>query len=399
MTKEKITLERALILPCGVVLKNRIAKSAMSDSLGDGEGNPTQSQIRLYERWAQGGIALSIIGEVQIDSLCPEKPGNLVLGAHSNINTLLDLTRRASIKEAHIWPQLGHAGALSHRAISEPIGPSALNIGDFHCKGMSIEDIKALPNKYAKAALVAKEAGFTGVQIHAGHGFLLSQFLSPLFNHRTDQYGGSLKNRCRLIIEVIDQVRKIVGPGFPIGIKLNASDLIEGGLTTEDALENIRRLDQTSLDLIEVSGGTYFPGAKSSSDSSSKGVYYKSFAQRAKAITPIPIMITGGVKSLSDASALLQDKSTDLVGLARAMVLNPDLANDWFAGINKTLSFPRFDSPPPEGITAWYTMRINAIALDQDQDHQPALALETALEQYLKRDEMKCLKWRKYFKT
>ncbi len=397
MTKDKITLERALILPCGAVLKNRMAKSAMSDSLGDGEGNPTQAQIRLYERWAQGGIALSIIGEVQIDPLCPEKPGNLVLGPHSNMKTLLNLTRRASIKEAHIWPQLGHAGALSHRAISEPIGPSALNIGDFHCKGMSIEEIKALPNNYAKAAQLAKEAGFTGVQIHAGHGFLLSQFLSPLFNHRTDQYGGSLKNRCRLIIDVIDQVRKIVGPGFPIGIKLNASDLIEGGLTTEDALENIRRLDQTSLDLIEVSGGTYFPGAKSSSDSSSKGVYYKSFAQRAKAVTSIPLMVTGGVKSLSDASALLQDKSTDLVGLARAIVLIPNLANDWLAGINPTLSFPRFDSPPAEGITAWYTMRINAIALDKE--HQPALTLETALEQYLKRDEMKCLKWRKHFKT
>ena len=386
-----------ITLPCGAQLKNRLVKSAMSDSLGDGEGNPSQGQIRLYEKWAQGGLALSIIGEVQITPHYPEKPGNLVLGEYSDKTALKALTQKSCINGAHIWPQLGHAGALSHRPISRPKGPSALKIEDFHCDGMTIEEVEALPDQYAKAALLAKEVGFTGVQIHAGHGFLLSQFLSPLFNHREDHYGGSLENRSRIILAIINAVRLAVGPHYPIGIKINASDLLEGGLTEEDALAHIRLLNKTRLDLIEISGGTYFPGAKSSSDSSSKGVYYNAFAQRAKNLTSIPLMITGGIKSLSDASALLQDESADLVGLARAMVLNPNLANDWFAGFNQTLNFPRFDSPPAEGITAWYTMRINAIALDQT--HLPALTLETALRQYLKRDEMKCLKWRKHFKS
>ena len=222
-----------------------------------------------------------------------------------------------------------------------------------------------------------------------------SQFLSPLFNLRDDKYGGNIENRCRIILTIIEAVRLVVGPNYPIGIKINASDLLEGGLTEDDALAHVCLLDKPSLDLIEISGGTYFPGAKSSSDSSSKGVYYKVFAQRAKNLTSIPLMVTGGVKSLSDASRLLQDKSTDLVGLARAMVLNPNLANDWLAGLNQTLNFPRFDSPPAEGITAWYTMRINAIALDEEKSVSAPLTL--ALNQYLEKDELRSTKWRTFF--
>ncbi len=389
-------LEHSLRLPCGAVLKNRLAKSAMSDSLGDGKGNPTQAQIRLYEKWAKGGIGLSIIGEVQIDSLCPEKPGNLVLGKGSNIDALQELARLASLEEAHIWPQLGHAGALSHRPISEPMGPSALNIDDFQCAGMSIKEVEALPSSYAKAALLAKKVGFTGIQIHAGHGFLLSQFLSPLFNRRNDHFGGSIKKRCRIIIDIIDRIRQTVGPNFPIGIKLNASDLIEGGLTNEDALENIRLLNQTSLDLIEVSGGTYFPGAESSSDRVTQDVYYADFCLMAKQITNIPIMVTGGIKTCADALYLIKNESADIVGIARALVLNPNLTNDWLNGEPNPV-FPRFESPPPEGITAWYTMRINAISLDKETNF--TLDLTTAIKQYLERDALRSATWQKKFGT
>lgn len=388
-------LKKSIMLPCGAVLKNRLAKSAMSDSLGNGEGNPTQAQIRLYERWAQGGVALSIIGEVQIDFRYPEKPGNLVFGLNSDLEALRELTKRASIEGTHIWPQLGNAGALSHQPISIPTGPSALHIDHFKCEGMSLADIKSLPKSYAKAALLAKESGFTGVQIHAGHGFLLSQFLSPLFNRRKDQYGDSIENRCRLLIDIIDQVRMAVGPAFPIGIKINASDLIEGGVTQEDALENIRLLDKTSLDLIEISGGTYFPGAKSSSDSARKGVYFAEFAKQAKKLTKIVIMVTGGIKSKADAQNLLAHESSDLIGLARALILDPNLAKHWLDDLDKDPGFPSFDAPPPEGITSWYTMRINAIALDQEKDF--SLPLDIAIEQYQKRDELRCIQWQKVF--
>ncbi|WP_315983727.1 oxidoreductase [Aliamphritea spongicola] len=281
-------LSDAIQLPSGAVLKNRIVKSAMSDSLGDGTGNPTAAQIRLYERWAQGGLALSVIGEVQSDPRYPEKPGNLMLWEQSDKDSLRELTARASVNGAHIWPQLGHGGALSHAPVYQPKGPSALHIGDFKCDGMTLEEVLALPETYARSAALAKEVGFTGVQIHAGHGFLLSQFLSPLFNRRDDQYGGSVAARARIVTEIITAVREALGSSFPIGIKINTSDLLEGGLTQQDALQTIKLLDETSLDLIELSGGTYFPGAKSSSDSAAKGPYYLEFAAQARQVTDIP---------------------------------------------------------------------------------------------------------------
>jgi 2,4-dienoyl-CoA reductase-like NADH-dependent reductase (Old Yellow Enzyme family) len=388
-------LKRSLELPCGAVLKNRLAKSAMSDSLADGAGNPTEAQTRLYERWAEGGVALSIIGEVQGDPRFPEKPGNLVLGADSDLKALCSLASRASVEGAHIWPQIGHAGALSHLPISQPTGPSPLKIGNFQCEGMLSADINQLPNMYARAALLAKDVGFTGVQIHAARGFLLSQFLSPLFNRRTDQYGGSIEARCRIIVEVIDKVRCAVGPSFPIGIKINSSDKLEGGLTQNDALEAIRILDQTSIDLIEISGGTYFPEAKASSDSSALGPYFVDFSQRAEDVTSVPLMATGGVKTREDALDSLASGAVDMVGLARIMALNPELTNIWLSEAAGNPDFPRFETPPPGGITAWYTMLLTALGNDRESSF--TLDLPSAIRMYEERDEDRCLKWKKKF--
>ena len=384
-------LNRPLELPCGALLKNRLAKSAMSDSFANGAGDPTEAQIRLYERWAQGGVALSIIGEVQADPGFPEKPGNLVLGTGSDLKALHALASRASIEGAHIWPQLGHAGALSHAQISQPTGPSALKIGDFQCAGLTMAEVEQLPAMYARAAVLAKEVGFTGVQIHAGHGFLLSQFLSPLFNRRNDQYGGSLEARSRIIVEVINKVRSAVGPAFPIGLKINSSDQLEGGLTQDDALEVIRILDQTSIDLIEISGGTYFPGARASSDSATAGPYFVGFAQRAKSVTSVPLMVTGGIKTRDEALESLACGATDMVGLARAMVLNPELTNDWLSESGGDPDFPRFAASPPGG----YTMLITALGNDNESSY--SLDLATAMRIYEERDNHRCATWKKTF--
>lgn len=388
-------LNRPLKLPCGAVIKNRLIKSAMSDSLADGEGDPTDAQARLYERWAEGGLGLSIIGEVQVDPRFPEKPGNLVLSADSDLKALQSLASRASTNGAHIWPQLGHAGGLSHLPISQPKGPSALKIGSFQCAGMSEAEVSQLPGMYARAAMLAKDVGFTGGQIHAGHGFLLSQFLSPLFNRRKDQYGGSIEARCRIIVEIIDKVRGAIGASFPIGIKINSSDQLEGGLTQEDALEAIRLLDQTSVDLIELSGGSYFPGAKSSSDSSSRGPYFVEFAEKAKSLTSIPLVVTGGFKTREQALNSLANGTIDSVGLARAFVLNPELANDWLTGTGGEPDFPRFEAPPQGGVTAWYTMFLTAIGNDRDSNF--ALGLSSAIHLYEERDETRCVKWQRKF--
>ncbi len=394
--RPEAVLGRPLKLPCGSVLKNRLIKSAMSDSLGDGAGNPTEAQIRLYERWAEGGAALSLIGEVQGDPRYPEKPGNLVLAPDGNLQAMQALARRGSANGAHIWPQLGHAGALSHLPISLPRGPSALNVEGLRCKEMSLEDIGQLPGAYARAATLAKGAGFAGVQIHAGHGFLLSQFLSPLFNRRRDAYGGPIGGRFRIIGEIIDAVRQATGASFPIGIKINATDRLVGGLTQDDARDVVRLLDRTSVDLVDISGGTYFPGTEAASDSApSSGPYFLDFARQAKAITSIPVVATGGFQTRDQAFEAVEAGFVDAVSLARAMALNPMLANMWLSNDGSDPEFPVFDAPPRGGVTAWYSMRLTALGEDNESqfDMTPALALEA----YEARDERRSKIWRHRF--
>lgn len=389
-------LGRPLELPCGVSLKNRLIKSAMSDSLGDGEGNPTVAQMRLYERWAEGGAALSLIGEVQATPLYPEKPGNLVLVPDADMRAFRTLAKRGSSNGAHIWPQLGHAGALSHLPISEPNGPSALDIDGLQCKEMSLDDIRKLPGIYSNAAKLARDAGFGGVQIHAGHGFLFSQFLSPLFNHRTDAYGGSVEARFRVIHEVVGEVRQAVGPSFPIGIRINSTDKLVGGLTENDALEVVRLLEDTSVDLIDISGGTYFPGAASSSDgTSSSGPYFIGFTRRAKELTSIPIAATGGFETRDHARDAIENGDVDAVSIARAMVLNPSLADTWLSDDGGNPEFPVFDAPPRGGVTAWYSMRLTA--LGEDSESQFDMTPAAAIDAYEVRDEQRCVKWRERF--
>jgi 2,4-dienoyl-CoA reductase-like NADH-dependent reductase (Old Yellow Enzyme family) len=196
---------------------------------------------------------------------------------------------------------------------------------------------------------IGEYPAMSGVQIHAGHGFLLSQFLSPLFNHRKDQYGGSIQARCRITVEIIDKVRSVVGRSFPIGIKINSTDQLEGGLTQGDALEVVGILEQTSIDLIEISGGSYFPGAESSSDSAISGPYFVEFARRARKLTSIPLVVTGGFKTCEQAQDVLASDTVDMIGLGRALVLNPELANNWLSRTYDTLDFPRLDSPPEGG--------------------------------------------------
>ncbi len=391
-----LVLARPLELPCGAVLKNRIAKSAMSDSLGDGAGNPTEAQARLYERWAEGGAAVSMIGEVQVDARFAEKPGNLVFGPRADLAALRAFARRAVVEGAHLWPQLGHAGALAHLPISTPKGPSALDLPGLRCDGLSAAEVESLPALYAEAAVIAQEAGLSGVHLHAGHGFLLSQFLSPLFNHRTDGYGGSIEARSAIVLKIIAEVRRRVGPRFPIGIRINATDKLEGGLTEADALEVVRLLDRTTVDLIDVSGGTYFPGAKASSDGvADDGAYFLAFAQRAKTVTKVPLMLTGGIRTRDHAAEALTSGAADMAGVARAMVLAPELANMWLAEAGGDPEFPRFAPPPPGGITAWYTLRLTALGEDREDGfaHDP----ESALDAYDARDHKRAETWLRQF--
>ncbi len=388
-------LASPLGLPCGLRLENRLVKAAMSDSLGDGAGQPTEDQIELYQRWARGGVGLSVIGEVQVESRYPEKPGNLVLRTDRDHAMFQRLASGGAEGGSRIWPQLGHAGALAHAPISQPAGPSALDVEGLRCAGLSVDEIKALPRIYADAADRAKADGFTGVQVHAGHGFLLSQFLSPLFNRRSDGYGGSIEARCRIIIEIVRQVRAAVGSDFAIGLRINSSDQLEGGLTEDDSLAAIELLSNESIDLVDISGGTYFPGAPSSSDRRSSGPYFVDFARRARQVTQVPLMVTGGFKTRSDAAAAVASGAADLVGLARALVVDPELPSHWLAHDAVDPTFPRFASNPLGGVTAWYTMRLTDIARHHERDVERSL--EDAINEYDDRDDHRVSAWKRSF--
>ena len=398
MSPDPFILFRPLELPCGVVLPNRLAKAAMSDSLGDGEGNPTSAQARLYERWAEGGIGLSIVGEVQGDPRHAEKPGNLVLNEGSDHTALRELARRGSAGGTRLWLQLGHAGAMTHPPIGTPVGPSTLDVPGLTSGELTKGEIAALPDAFARTARLACDLGFGGVEVHAAHGFLLSQFLSPLFNRRTDGYGGSIRSRMRLLLEVIAAVRAAVGPSFPVGVKLNATDHLEGGLVPEDALEVVAALDHASVDLIDVSGGTYFPGAASASDAGGAGAYFLDFAREARARTGVPLMVTGGFKTRAAAIEALADGGADVIGLARSLVLDPDLPKRWQdsagSGAEVDVAFPRFADPPEGGITAWYTMRLTELGEDRAGAHGD---LHDAVAAYDARDEERAERWVRRF--
>jgi 2,4-dienoyl-CoA reductase-like NADH-dependent reductase (Old Yellow Enzyme family) len=393
--QQRGNLFEPLKLPCGVTLKNRIVKSAMSDSLGDGTGHPTTEQIRLYQRWAGGGVAVSIIGEVQGNANFAEKPGNLVLNEASDLGRFRELAELDGEIGTQLWLQLGHAGALAYAPTSRPKGPSALDLPGLHCAELTLDEINQMPSEFARTARLAQQAGFGGVQVHAAHGFLLSQFLSPLFNKRSDQYGGAIANRMRLLLETVETIRAAVGQNFPIAVKLNSTDQLEGGFGKEDALEVVAALDRSSVDLIDISGGTYFPGAKSASDGAGRGPYFIEFTKRARAVATKPLMLTGGFKTRTQAEEAVASGAVDIVGLARALVLEPSLPDLWNADQKPEPVFPRFSDAPEGGITAWYTMRLTEIGADKET--QDFSDLGQAIGEYEARDKTRTEVWLRHF--
>lgn len=374
-------LGEPLCLPCGAILKNRIAKAAMSDDLGDGAGMPTAAQEQLYRRWAEGGVALALVGETQIGPWAPETYGNLVLDPMPEPDSFRALTQSAADHGAHLWAQLGHAGVLASEVSGPPKGPSAIDHPEIQAVEMSSEEIAALPGSYARAAANAKSVGFTGVEIHAAHGFLLSQFLSPLFNRRTDAWGGCAERRILLLLEVIGAVRAAVGPDFPVAVKINATDQLEGGLEAEESLGILAKLNDTTVDLIDISGGAYFPGAATASDSAGDGPYFLDFARAARRHTRIPLMSAGGFKERAQAEEAVFSGTLDVIGLARPLVVEPDLPKAWIAGDERAPLFPRFSHRPPGGVTAWYTEQIRALSgLDSTDPKQPLTVALSAVE-------------------
>lgn len=342
MTIPKIT--NFLQLPCGAVLKNRIGKSAMSENMGSRGYTSNEKFNRLYGRWAEGGAGLLITGNVMIDRFALGEAHNVVI-EQEILDPNLPLWAAAGKREGtHIWVQLNHPGKQSPKFLSkEPVAPSAISLKKpldrlfTTPRALSEPEILDLIERFAYAAAVCKKSGFTGVQIHGAHGYLVSQFLSPSHNQRTDRWGGSLGNRMRFVEEVYLAIRREVGASFPVGIKLNSADFQKGGFTKEDSMAVVKRLSNLGMDLIEISGGTYespaMMGAAQKDSTRAREAYFLDYCEEIRKLVTCPLMLTGGFRSAEGMNAALASGACDVIGIARSLAIQPDFPNDLLSGI------------------------------------------------------------------
>ena len=328
-------LESPLRLPCGVTLKNRIGKSAMSEILGTRLHGPSENLIRLYSRWAAGGAGLLISGNVMIDRRALGEPANVVIEDEVHLEALRAWAAAGTAEGTAFWVQLNHPGKQSPFFLSpEPVAPSAIPLSkglekSFRAPRALLEgEIEELVERFAKAAGVAKSAGFTGVQIHGAHGYLVSQFLSPRHNQRSDSWGGSPSGRRRFMLEIYRAIRSAVGESFPVSIKLNSADFSRGGLTEEESLEAVAALASEGIDLVEISGGSYESPAmmngKKRESTIQREAYFLEFAEKARESVKVPLMLTGGFRSSKAMREAVEKGAVDLVGLARPLAIDPD---------------------------------------------------------------------------
>jgi 2,4-dienoyl-CoA reductase-like NADH-dependent reductase (Old Yellow Enzyme family) len=381
-------LAQPLDLPCGATLSNRFAKAAMSEGLADSDNDSTPRLETLYRRWAGSGACLQLSGNIQVDRWHLERPNNVVIDDDSGRTQLARLAEAGTSQGAHFWAQLSHTG----RQVSSYINSSPLSCSDVEIdvirdagfsfakpKPMTEAEIARAIDQFAFAAREVKDAGFTGRSLHAAHGYLISQFLSPLSNRRTDRWGGSLENRARFLLEVLVAVRRAVGQQFPIGIKLNASDFQKGGFTNAECVELVKLLNGVGLDLLELSGGSLEQpkvvgvtlkdegedGPRAST--LAREAYFVAFAGAVRKVAGMPVMVTGGFRRVAGMVEALQGGDLDVVGLARPLIADPEAPRRLLVGeIDKLLS--------PEAtlnvfhILPWNSMQIERLGDGLDPD-------------------------------
>ena len=324
-----------ITLPNGTTIKNRFFKSAMSEGMGTREFQPKKNIATLYKRWAEGGTGLIITGNIMVDPKRTAEPGNIVFDKNSNMEILKDWAKQGQQHGAKVMVQLNHPGKQAPKTIAkETVAPSAVPLGNGLNKlfstprALTTSEVEELVQKFVTSAKVAKEAGFSGVQIHAAHGYLISQFLSPHDNRRTDKYGGSLENRMRFLKEIYLGMREELGKNFTIGIKINSTDFKEDGLTEEDSLKTIIELANLGLDFVEISGGTYErPAMMGATSKSTNQVFFAEYSKKLKQKIEIPVVVTGGIRSINAMNTLLNDNTTDFIGIARPLTIDPNIPN------------------------------------------------------------------------
>ena len=376
-------LASALVLPCGLRVSNRIVKASMTERLAGFGGMPTAELVRLYQRFAGGGAGLLLTGNVMVDAAHLEAIGNAVLDGDRDLTSFTAWATASAALGVPTIVQLNHPGRQAPRTLlQQTVAPSAVGLRKYgffaRPRALTEGEIERLIERFAESALLAERAGFAGVEIHAAHGYLLSQFLSPNVNRRTDAWGGSLENRARCLLHVVDRVRERVSSRFAVGVKLNAGDFVKGGLQPEEARQIMRWLDQRSLDFIELSGGTFERPASSGDgvreSTKAREGYFLELAQAARRSTSIPLIVTGGFRSKQAMQDALWSGACDLVGMARPLVVEPDLPMRMLAGtaaraVDVKLSLPR----GPIGTLAelyWYREQLGQLALGANAKHR-----------------------------
>lgn len=327
-------------LPSGLVLKNRIAKAAMEENLAQEDQTPSQALKNVYSAWAKGGTGLIITGNVMVDHLAMTGPGGLVLEQSTDITAFAELARLSKQNNCKVVMQINYPGRqvfkkMGGKAISA--SSVALNMGKHsHLfgvpKAMTQTDIDDVITRFTQTALQAEKAGFNGVQIHAAHGYLLAQFLSPLTNKRNDKWGGSLQNRARLLLEITRSIKAVCSPTLSVSVKLNSADFQRGGFEPSDAQVVVDLLNELNVDFVELSGGSYeapaMQGKTGDERTLAREAYFLEFAKAISQRSSIPIMTTGGISRLSIANNVIES-GVALVGIATALAYQPNLPNKW----------------------------------------------------------------------
>lgn len=373
-----------LTLPCGVTLKNRIVKAALTEGIADTMNRVDGRLINLYRRWAAGGSGLLITGNVQVDRRYLERPGNMVVDGNGGLATMRALAEAGAANGTAMWMQINHPGRQTPVYLNpHPVAPSAvaLEIDDFGGikfgapRALTTDEIEDIIRRFGHVAETAAATGFTGVQIHAAHGYLLSQFLSPKVNRRTDDWGGPLQNRARLLLEVVRAARRAMGPHRAVGVKLNSSDFQQGGFTHEECLQVVRWLEAEGIDLLEISGGNYeqpsMGGAPPSADAlpvkestRRREAYFIAYAESMRTLgLKVPLMVTGGFRTRAAMDAALASGAADAIGLGRPLCTQPDFPNRLLDG-----SAPAFDGGEqrlnPVTALGYYYMNLARLADD-----------------------------------
>jgi 2,4-dienoyl-CoA reductase-like NADH-dependent reductase (Old Yellow Enzyme family) len=336
-----------LQLRSGGTLRNRIAKAAMEENLAGSSQLPDGRLISLYRRWGAGGVGLLITGNVMIHAEALTGPGGVVFDERAPLDPFRRWADAAKADGAAVWMQISHPGRQVRADMPGVVwAPSAVAVQlGRHSKrfgkpvAMTDAQISATVERFATTARLAEQAGFDGVEVHAAHGYLLSQFLSPLVNKRSDAWGGVLENRARLLLDVVRAIRAVVSPSFAVAVKLNSADFQLGGFDADDAARVIAMLEPLGVDLVELSGGSYespaMAGRPTDGRTAAREAYFLELAAELAKTSRLPLMLTGGITSRETAAQVLAS-GVELVGMATAIAVTPDLPIRWREGREAT---------------------------------------------------------------